>query len=328
MLKLERPLYHGGVMLNYRCTAACRHCLYACSPARRDGCPGRDTAREIAGLLAKGRIGSVHIGGGEPFLDVEGLFALIRELRDADIQLDYVETNAFWADSPFAPEQIRALRDEGVPALCISLDPFHAEYVPWDSPLRLARLCDEAGLGYFLWKREFISVLSKLAKGRAHSRAAMEAALSPGYIAETASAYGIRLGGRAVNIEEAYTSKKSVTEIMAAKICSRPCGDLLSTGHFHVDMEGYFIPPGCTGLRLPLAELLEGAPPGKYPVYETLYEKGPAALFDFACGHGFVPGTAGYTSVCNLCFHIRRFLGGSGFAELDSEHYAEALKYY
>ncbi|MDR1574861.1 MAG: hypothetical protein LBS37_02540 [Treponema sp.] len=58
-------------MVNYRCTAACRHCLYACSPTRRAGYLSREVMREICRLLRKGGIGSVHIGGGEPFLDFE-----------------------------------------------------------------------------------------------------------------------------------------------------------------------------------------------------------------------------------------------------------------
>lgn len=328
MLKLDPPLYHGGVMVNYRCTAACRHCLYACSPTRGDDYLKPEQAREICRLLVKGRIGSVHIGGGEPFLDPDGLLALVREMRAAGIRLDYIETNAFWAASGSAQAIIDALLYEGVQALCISLDPFHAEYVPWERPLRLARLCDKAGLGYFLWKREFISMLVGLDKDKTHDRAAMEAAISPDYIGRAASAYGLRLGGRAVNIEEAYMAKKNAAEILAWKTTAQPCGDLLSTGHFHVDLNGYFIPPGCTGLRLPLAELLGGIPAGRYPVYETLYEKGLAALFDFAHNRGFVPGKAGYASSCNLCFHIRRFLSGQGFACLDAGHYTESMRYY
>ena len=335
MLKLELPLYHGGIMVNYRCTAACRHCLYACSPTRREGYLGPEQAREICRLLAKGKIGSVHIGGGEPFLNFDGLLALTRELRARDIQLDYIETNAFWAGSDSAPAKVHALRDAGVEALCISIDPFHAEYVPWERPLRLARLCDDAGLNYFLWKREFVSVLSKLANNTTHNHAAMEQAVSPNYIVEAAHTYGVRLGGRAVNIEEAYTPKKPAEDILKEKHCTRPCVDLLSSGHFHVDMEGFFIPPGCTGLRLPLSELLEGIPQGRYPVYEALCENGLASLFEFACTRGFVPGKTGYASRCNLCFYIRRFLACGNparpkqeFAELDREHYEESLRYY
>ena len=28
------PLIDGGLMLSYRCTSACRHCLYRCSPTQ------------------------------------------------------------------------------------------------------------------------------------------------------------------------------------------------------------------------------------------------------------------------------------------------------
>ena len=30
-IKMPRPV-SGGVMLSYKCSAACRHCMYACSP--------------------------------------------------------------------------------------------------------------------------------------------------------------------------------------------------------------------------------------------------------------------------------------------------------
>ena len=64
-------LNHGGLMVNYQCNAACRHCLYSCSPARNPGYVNESSAEEICRLLYKGGCRSVHIGGGEPFLDFE-----------------------------------------------------------------------------------------------------------------------------------------------------------------------------------------------------------------------------------------------------------------
>jgi hypothetical protein len=322
-------LYHGGIMVNYRCNAACRHCLYACSPTRGKGYVSGELMKEICAVLRRGGIGSVHIGGGEPFLDTGGLLMAVRSLKAAGIDLDYVETNAFWAArEQEAREILRALVAEGVGALCISLDPFHAEYVPYGLPLRLAKLCDETGMGYFLWKQQFLHSLSRLENSSAHSREELEEHLRPGYISDTARSYGIRLGGRAVNIEEEYSSSHSLGDLLAKDAKKNgPCRDLLSTGHFHVDQDGYFIPPGCTGLRIPLAEAVDGIPPGKYPVFEGLYEGGPSALLDFAGDRGFVPEKS-YPSLCNLCFHIRAFLSEAGFAELDKNHYEESLKYY
>jgi hypothetical protein len=255
----------------------------------------------------------------------------IRELRKAGIDLDYVETNAFWANNEGeARKKIRALLAEGVSALCISIDPFHAEYVPYGLPLELTKLCDKEGLGFFLWKKQFLSVLSKLDRASPHSRKDLEEHVRGDYIDDTARAYGLRIGGRAINIEEEYGNTHTVEELLDK---APPCPDLLSTGHFHVDQDGYFIPPGCTGIRLPLAEAVDGIPEGKYPVFEALYEGGLAALSDLAKGQGFVPEKT-YASRCNLCFHIRAYLAGNtrpagqGFAELDGNHYEESLKYY
>jgi hypothetical protein len=319
-------LHHGGIMVNYRCNAACRHCLYACSPTRGGGYISGETMEEICAVLRRGGIGSVHIGGGEPFLNFEGLLTAVRSLEKAGIELDYVETNAFWAGKKDAPEMLRSLAAAGVGALCISLDPFHAEYVPYGLPLKLAELCENTGMGYFLWKQQFLRPLAGLESASAHSREELEGHLKKDYIDGAARSYGIRLGGRAVNIEEEYGSIYNIEKLLDSR-AENPCRDLLSTGHFHVDQDGYFIPPGCTGLRVPLAEAVEGIPAGKYPVFETLYGGGAAALLDFAEGRGFVPAGA-YPSRCNLCFHIRAFLADQGFIELDKNHYEESLKYY
>ena len=315
-------------MVNYRCNAACRHCLYACSPSRHSGYITQEKTEYICDLLVKGRIGSVHIGGGEPFLDFEGLLTVIRCLVKAGIQLDYIETNAFWASKgphdPVTSERINILKNEGVEALCISIDPFHAEYIPWAYPIDLAQICEKQGMGYFLWKEECLKALSRLDRNKRHAKKEIEAALGGDYIARTAAAYGIRLGGRAVNIEEEYGSYKSAADLLDGS----PCFALLSTGHFHVDMDGYFIPPGCTGLRLPLDEVLAGTKNGNYPVFESLFTGGIAALWDLAAAQGFSADKKGYPSKCNLCFHIRKFLAAKGYAELDEDFYAEALRYW
>jgi hypothetical protein len=326
------PLIHGGIMINYRCTAACRHCLYACSPTQKNGCIGGETLVNVCFLLRKFNCPSVHIGGGEPFLDFDSLLATIRELRKTGVAVDYVETNAFWAAESGTGKKLAALRKAGADTLCISIDPFHAEYVPWGLPLHLARLCDETGLGCFLWKEQYVDWLSGLSPDRPYGRDELEAALSPAYVGETAARYGISFGGRAVNIAAEFSRMQPLKTLLEN---SRPCRNLLSTGHFHVDMAGRFIPPQCTGIALPLQEATEGIPEGKYPAFEGLYSGGPAALYKLAHGRGF-EGDDEYPSACILCFFMRKFLaeqdntaGPPGECpELDAEHYAEALKYY
>jgi len=191
--------------------------------------------------------------------------------------------------------------------------------------LALAELCGREGVDYFLWKREFIPTLSHLDSEKTHTRTDMEKNLSAKYIFSTARFYGIEYGGRAVNIEQEFGVPHSI-ESYAAE--NTPCSGLLSTGHFHVDMNSYFIPPGCTGIRIPLSEAVDGIPEGKYPVFEALYSGGIAAVLELAGKHGFSPDKTGYPSKCNLCFHIRHFLSEKDFPELDGNHYEEALRYY
>jgi hypothetical protein len=270
----------------------------------------------------------VHIGGGEPFLNFDGLIIMIRELNHAGVTLDYIETNAFWADNlKKAEEQLKRLLSEGIDTLCISIDPFHAEYIPYGAPLALAELCEKTGMGYFLWKNDFLMSLSHLDPKKTHSHQEMEKSISNDYIFKTARFYGITLGGRAINIEnEMYLSQGSPF-FPAEKFSTdkNPCKNLLSTGHFHVDMDCCFIPPGCTGFIIPLEEVINGIPKDKYPAFEVLYCGGISALLDLALQHGFSPSSLGYPSKCNLCFYLRSFLSGKGFTELDENHYIEAF---
>jgi len=275
-------------------------------------------------MLRENGCRSVHIGGGEPFLDIDGLIALSRVVIDAGLTLDYVETNAYWAADNSCVKTLERLRQTGIRMLCISVDPFHAEYVPYGRPYRLAQLCEHAGIDYFLWRHEFLPILSRLDPAKIHTRADMERICSPNYIRDTAVAYGITYGGRAVNIEMESAPHRPAGEIMD----SRPCRRLTSGDHFHVDLYGRFISPGCTGITLPLKDAVNGIPSGKYPVFDVLYHGGTAGLLNYAAEKGFVPDPDGYSSGCAMCFFIRRWLTQNvPSQELDTEHYTASLIY-
>jgi hypothetical protein len=310
-------------MANYQCTAACRHCLYACSPERSAGYISKDTAEEISGLLREGGCRSVHIGGGEPFLDFDGLVDLVQTVTNKGITVEYVETNAFWAaDEHLIKQHLLALSEAGANTLCISLDPFHAEFVPIRLPLYLADICRRVDFGFFIWQEKFLPILSGIDSNKTHTRAELERLISRDYVLETAQSYGLRIGGRAINIEEEYAVRRSVDSITD----SRPCRRLLSSGHFHVNLNGRFIPPGCTGIAIHLEEAVRGIPDGKYPVFEALLSGGVLELLRYAQALGFVENPQGYTSGCTLCFHIRHWLCQHHMCiELDLEHYVEAI---
>jgi hypothetical protein len=284
------PLRHGGVMANNQCTAACRHCLYACSPEWNDGYISPEMAGRVCKALRKGGCRSVHIGGGEPFMDFDGLLLLLKALNTHGISVEYIETNAYWAgDDALVKSRLTELQRLGVNTLCISHDAYHAEFIPPALPLKLAEICRRTGFGHFLWQTQ----INRL-----------------------------RFNGRAILLEEENLPKKPLEELLHRAASKGACNNLTSTDHFHVDLHNRFIPPGCTGIVLPLDEAVEGLPQGKYPAFEASYKGGLTALFSLAQKEGFTPDLAGYPSPCNLCFHIRKFLSEKpGFPELDAVHY-------
>jgi len=197
--------------------------------------------------------------------------------------------------------------------------------VPYAYPLLLAQVCQNNDFGYFLWQDRFLAMLRDTNPDTAHSRAELEKSIGKSYIRDTANAYGIRFGGRAVCIEKEYHKPKPVDAVLN----SDPCRNLVSTGHFHVDMYNKFLPPGCTGIAIPLEDAVRGIPAGRYPVFDALLSGGVAALYELAKQYGFAQDDEGYVSGCSMCFFICKFLSETGcFAELDNEHYVESIKYY
>lgn len=324
MLKIRKPFSHAGVMLNYQCTAACRHCLYACSPTYDDGYMHSNTMDNVIALLQESGCTSIHVGGGEPFINLQELCNFLKKAATAGLPVDYIETNACWAtDEATIAQYFDALHKVGDFALCISLDPFHAEYIPHAFPLRLANACRKYGIDHFLWQQKFANTLRNVDPDTAHSRKELEALISPNYVLDTANAYGIRMSGRAIQIELEHSPQQPLRTLLSAS----GCNGLISTSHFHVDMHGRFVPPGCTGLSIPMEEAVRGIPAGKYPVYEALFSGGVAALYELAADNGFAAKET-YTSSCALCFFIRKFLSEQGkFEELDGKYYEESLLY-
>ena len=92
---MNTPLY-SGVIINYVCTAACKHCIVASSP----DCPKdhitEEMAENIAKLLSESGAYSVHLGGGEPFINFSSLCTVSRALSRYGIELGYIEIKGTW----------------------------------------------------------------------------------------------------------------------------------------------------------------------------------------------------------------------------------------
>ncbi|MBR4960700.1 MAG: radical SAM protein [Clostridia bacterium] len=302
---MNTPVY-SGIITNYVCTAACRHCMFASSP----DCPKEfitvDRAEELAALLEKAGTASVHIGGGEPFMNFGALCDTVKVLHRHGIGIDYIETNGFWAGKEdFIRERLHTLKELGVDCIMVSVDPFHIEYVSLERVLRLCNLLEEEGFDYFIWQQRFLKKLLKLDLAKVHTKAELEALLGKHYITDTAREYGLGMNGRALAIAAEIYDRKPVEAFLDGESCRK----ILRPQHCHFDLYGNAVPSGCPGLAAEANDYLtENISAKKYPVFDKLIHGGVAALYAYATEKGFTPDPAGYPTKCALCYGIRQWL--------------------
>ena len=133
----------ASVLFTYRCSIACKHCLFGAAPDRP---PVVMTARQCAnalGLLHEtGRV--IHIAGGEPMVHWEILSDAIRLAHEEGNAPHFVETNcSFAVDDAEVRERLRFLADHNVKGLLASADPFHQQFVPAERFLRVRSIAKE-----------------------------------------------------------------------------------------------------------------------------------------------------------------------------------------
>lgn len=302
---MKTPVY-SGIITNYNCTAECEHCMFASSPSCAKEYITKEKAEEIARILKEAGTYSVHIGGGEPFINFMALCMLIKALNEFGIGIDYIETNAFWCrDEKAAREKLKMLKALGVSTIMVSVDPFHIEFVPLELPLKLCGLLNELGFEYFIWQQKFLKRLSALDITVTHTKDELMEALGEDYIVQTAAEYGLGINGRALCFADSIYPKRPY-EYWAT---DEECPSLTHPHHCHIDLYGRAIPSRCTGIFAEARDYLEtNIPKDRYPVFASLLESGTKGLYEYAKSKGFIAAKNGYPTRCAFCYDMRRYL--------------------
>jgi len=250
---------------------------------------------------------SVHIGGGEPFLDAEALVRTVSGIRERGLDIEYVETNAMWYRDPeSAVNLLLKLRDAGLATLLISMSPFHNGYIPFAKVKGVMQACRRAGMRIFPWIMDFYDDIDRFDDTCTHSLKEYVDAFGPDYLRDILGRYWIHMGGRAVvtyrGILGAHTAERIIQNY------GNPCAELAGTSHFHIDLYGNYLPGRCSGLAIKCSHLGQGLRPEEYPLISVLFTEGIAGLFELAqTAYGYVP-RGGFVNKCHLCLDIRRHL--------------------
>ncbi len=307
-----------GLILSYRCQAACAHCLYNCGPGWRDWITPESVHEALTTAKnAWGEDFQVHLTGGEPFLNYPLLLEATQIASDLEITV-YVETNGgCQRDIEQMEAQFQALRKAGLGAVLVSVSPFHQESIPLGRSLETisaARSVFGAGR-VMVYQSDWLPELSRHGlKERVPLERYVEAYGKTRAGLHLWMNYGLISGGRA-----GYRLGDWVPKRPAKHFQGESCREeLLYAQHSHLDLYGSFIPAFCGGMRLGdwhgLNRILEACRNEKYPVMiALLMDEGPYGLFVRAqTDHGFQPLAEGYAGKCHLCVDVRKHLVEAG----------------
>lgn len=303
---VPRPI-SGGLITNYYCTSQCRHCLYFCSPTWEKHYMDPETATEIIGHLNGLGCRSVHIGGGEPFLDSDGLEKVLQAFRAGGMGLEYVETNSSWyRNREQAETTLRRLKKAGLSTILVSVSPFHNEFIPLQKIEGVMSAAAQAGVAVFPWVDGFLSDLRAFDETATHSLEEYKKRYGRDYVETIPSRYWVTMRGRALKTYAPYMKKISLENLLARG--GGGCSELFDTTHFHVDLFGNYVPGLCTGLSCYHRDVGTPLDKNQYPFLVILMTEGIGGLYQAAAEtYGFEAAPA-YVSKCELCYDIRRFL--------------------
>ncbi len=307
-------LSSGGIITNYHCTSACRHCLYRSSPRRDKRYLDRETAAELFECVRSLGCASVHIGGGEPMLKPGHLASVLKTAAAQGVQVDYVETNSSWyTDAASAEKILQDLRSAGLTTLLVSISPFHNEFIPFSKIQGVMQACRRTGISIFPWIAEFAPDLAALDPTRPHALEEYTERFGEDYLRNALQRYWIHMGGRALELVRPTVRLKIARRILRENPgdCARELSD---ASHFHIDLYGNYIPGLCSGLSIDYADLGRPLSPERYPILTTLSRSGISGLVELARSKwGFDPTVGNYVNKCDLCTAVRTWLGQRGF---------------
>ena len=317
--KLPEPI-SGGLLLSYKCTAECRHCMYACTPKWKGDWIAQKDLEEVLSQLGRTIRPSpwgdqtvslnygLHFTGGEPFLNFELLLKTIEIADQLRIPSTFVETNCYWcSNDEVTRERLELLREIGLKGILISVNPYYAEYVPFERTERCIRISKEVfGENVMVYQAEYYHRFKHLG---IKERISLEDYLELTKKEDLTEEVELFLMGRAAHqLRDLYPAYP--THSFFGEPCRPP---FLRNWHNHFDNYGNVMPGYCGGISLGhwqnLDRLIkEGIDLEEHPVLRFLIAEDVQGLFHFAEDFGYQESREGYLSKCDLCLDLRKYL--------------------
>ncbi len=308
----------GGILLSYKCTSECKHCMYACSPRWKDDWISIQDLEKIliqisdkirASPFGSNKVGinsGLHLTGGEPFLKFDLLLKAVEIVHELRIPSTFVETNCFWCiDEKATKEKLTQLKEAGLDGILISVNPFILEQVPFERTQRAVKISEGIfGRNVMVYQEFFHQQFEMLGLKKAlpfeeylksHSSSLSYVELIP--------------MGR-VPYKLGYLYKKYPAEHFFGESCR---GELTRDWHVHIDNYCNYMTGYCGGISLGDARNLNSICSEGIDLEENLILNALVTdlkrLFEFSVKEfGYKKQSEGYISKCHFCLDMRKHI--------------------
>jgi hypothetical protein len=300
----------AGLIFTYRCTIACKHCLFNCSPRQPDVCMGLEDGVEfLRQLRATDRV--VHIAGGEAMMYYRRMLAICQMANEEGNASHFFETNASWCtDDDVTRRRYEQLKQAGLLGVFISADPYHQTFVSPQRRHRAYRWAVEIFGGENVAAADLsVEQLSELRKiGRDHQ-----------LLGEYSRGHAPRLVGRAGDVLARFYHNRPLEALAEDSLwhggaTGRSCrSEFDSDEMWEIHIDPYGNIQTCCGIIVgdaheePVLQWMERGLYTDNDLVRMAYERGPYAYLELAIQHGYQP-REGYPQKCNLCWEVRKFL--------------------
>ncbi|MFW9999150.1 MAG: radical SAM protein [Candidatus Hodarchaeota archaeon] len=326
----------GGLILSYKCSGKCKHCMYFGSPKwSGDWITVKDLVEiltQLSNTIQESPYGSenvslnygIHFTGGEPFLNYDLLLKAVEIGKSLNIPSIFVETNCFWCKNDnITKERLVELKKNGLNGILISVNPFILEFVPFEHTERAIRLSMEVfRSNLMIYQLYYYSQFKEL---NIKEKLPLEKYLQLISIDDLKRRVELfKMGRAAYKLQNLY--KKYQINSFFNENCAT---ELVRNWHCHFDNYGNYMPGYCGGLSWGDIRNLDslstdGINLDEYPILRSLIIGRFKELYKFSVNKfGYNYKKEGYISKCHACFDIRRhlILKSDQFKELNPTQY-------
>ena len=319
-LRIPPPI-SGGLILSYKCSGECKHCMYFGSPKwSGDWISEKDleeTLTQISNYIQESPYGpenvslnyGIHFTGGEPFLNYDLLLKAVEIGKSLDLPSTFVETNCYWCkNDKITKEKLVDLKEKGLKGILISVNPFILEFVPFERTERAIKISMDVFREnfmiyqiYYYGQFKELNIIEKLPLENYLQLISMD---------DLKRRVELFKMGRAI-----YTLQNLYEKYPINYFFNENCGtELLRNWHCHFDNYRNYMPGYCGGLSWGNIRNLdslcnEGINLDEYPILRALIIGNLKDLYEFANNEfGYKEKKEGYVSKCHVCFDIRRHI--------------------